>query len=553
MIKIESNTKWIFKQIKGSRLYLFILGVVVLISVFANISIAFILKMFIDVAMNTTTFTIFQVTLLSGCVLIIGGVMYVASSLIRAKVECNLEIKLRKSIMQALINGSFYQSQKYHSADVLTKLTNDVSSVSAFYPVIINEIIGGISISIFAIISLFLLNIKIALAIVIGIPIIIAVVSLFNFPIAKADKKRKQNEEKNRILMQEHINRIEIIKLYNIQEKCVSMIENLYRKTYRSKLIFSIWEGVASFLNGLISNAMLLISLGVGAYFVIIGETTVGTLVAILQLLNYIITPLSRVSNAFSQIAQAKTSAERIRDLLKIDLDQCIVDYYDEFDSLHLRNVSFAYGDKKVLNDVNISFQKNVCYCIKGENGSGKTTLIKLISELYQPDEGQVYLELKNGNKSVRSIRNHISIVPANESLFNSSIKDNVTMFSTDIDENKLNEVLRQAKLEDYISTLKDGVETILAENGKSLSSGQAQRIVLARAMYHDSEIIIFDEPTSNLDSESIDKFFEIINKIKYNRIIIIVSHSKRVIEFCDECYSIHENKCIPIPEVVYA
>lgn len=541
MSKRISNKKWIYQQTKGSRLYLFLLSIVVIISVITNLLIAYVLKLFIDAATNDTSLLLKDILILSSAVLIIGGLMYIAASAIRANIECNIELKIRTSIMDNVLNGDFYEIQKLHTGDVLTKLTNDVSAVATFYPNFVNDIIGGLSISILSVVSMFILSPKIAIAIVVIIPILIAIISLFNFPIAKADKLRKKNDEDNRIMMQEQLSKIKTIKCYSIQSRILLKLNKLYKEFKRSKVIFGIWEGFAAFSNGLIGNAMLIITLGLGSYLVYIGETTVGSLIAIVQLLNYIITPFSRISKAVSNMAQANTSADRIMEILSIKRASLYKEKLEDFNSLIIEDLSFSYEDKNVLNNINIEFRKNNAYCIIGDNGSGKSTLINLIAGLFEPKEGRIYLDSKSkgDNSTYISPQNHLSVVSSNELPFTGTIRENILLFNEDYDSDSLNHVAKMTNILDFINNLPKGFDTMILENGKTLSSGQIQRLVLSRALYYNNDIIIFDEPTSNLDIDSVDLFKSVIKEIKTNKLIIIVTHDDTIMQACDYCYKL--------------
>lgn len=544
MKKKENNLKWIFSKTKGSRVALFCLMIVTIIAVSAQVMIAYALKLFIDSATNMTELTIENVTVFFALVLVMCGFTCIAASVLRKIIEGRIIFRLRNNIMEHIMRGEYRNVQAYHSVDVLTKLTNDAEQIAGYFPKLITDIVGGIYIFLAAVISMYMLNGKIALLITIVTPLLIVCISLFNFPISKADKKKKESEEYNRIVLQEQIERVKTIKVYNIQEKCTKILEEVYHKVYKSNVTFGLWEGVAVFCNDLIGNAMLLIALGMGAVLVKKGETSVGTLIAIVQLMNYIIAPFSKVSAGCSEIAQTNNSVKRIQEIEKIEIpslepkENAII---KEIEEINIDHVSFFYDEKEVLVDVNISFKKNNIYCVIGDNGSGKTTLINLIAGLDKPQKGALSY-LCNGGKKYDGVPvEKIGFLPASEQLFSESIKNNITLFEEKVQEAEFEAAVRDSGVDKFVREFPKQYDTVLAGNGKSASSGQIQKINIARALYRNSPVIILDEPTVNLDSDSVKQLKETLHRIKENRIIIVVTHDEDFIADCDCCYHIHD------------
>lgn len=529
------NAKWIYQYTKGSRAFMLLLAVFVIIAAFCNVLIAYVLKLFIDVATGEQDVPLVNVVTLAGIVLLIGGGIHILSAVLKNTIECNIEAKLRKEIMSAVFYADYYDISRVHTGEILTRLTEDSASVARFFPCIINDVSGSLAVALLAIVYLFILNAKLTLIMFVAIPILIAVISLFNFPIAKADKLRKEAEEENRIFMQEQLASIKSIKIYQAGDQCLKILQRLYGKFSKRKIVFGMWEGFALFLNGLISNAMLLIALGVGAYFVIAGQTTVGALVAMVQLLNYIINPFGQISEAVSKLAQAGSSADRICEIL--DVSQDVREQkkaVQNFSALNMKNISFSYGEKSIMEHFSYRFCKNNIYCIVGENGSGKSTLLNIIAGLYHPKSGEITLIDDYGQEREVNIQNYIALVSADEKLFSASLKDNITFFEPEADLEKVSDVVRQVNLSEFVQMLPQKLDSYIAEGGKSLSSGQLQRIAICRTLYKDNDIIIMDEPTANLDADSIQIFLKMINVLKTNRIVIITSHDEQIIRSCD-------------------
>ena len=221
------------------------------------------------------------------------------------------------------------------------------------------------------------------------------------------------------------------------------------------------------------------------------------------------------------------------------------IEYYHEntfkrinFDNkIEFKNISFTYPKKtsKILNDVNITVYKNSFTGIFGESGSGKSTFIDLLTGLIIPNDGKIIID-ENENKIFQdSWKKNIGIVTQKIYLFEGSIKENVTIFENVniVDEKKLIDSLKAVNLSKYANS--KSLDTKIEENGINLSGGERQRIGLARCLYQNRDIIILDEPTNNLDEKSEIKFYETLKNLKSNKTILIISHKKELVNFCDE------------------
>ena len=279
---------------------------------------------------------------------------------------------------------------------------------------------------------------------------------------------------------------------------------------------------------------MLLVTLGLGTYFVLNGKATIGSLIAIVQLLNYVTAPFSNLADGMSKITQSKVSAERIKELVESNVELTEDEHRTvDVDQLIVENLGFAYGDNKILENQNIKFEKGKSYCIVGENGCGKTTLLNILSGLYKQDEGDVYI-VKNDGKIEKNTRSYVSLLSADEQIFFGSLIDNITLFSDNYDAEKIKKIEKLTKISEIADSKDQNYETQLNESGKSVSSGQAQQISLARALYYEREILLLDEPTANMDTDAVKLFVETIDKVKKDHIVIIVTHDPQVADECD-------------------
>ena len=232
-----------------------------------------------------------------------------------------------------------------------------------------------------------------------------------------------------------------------------------------------------------------------------------------------------------------KSSQSEIKDLPLISL-------------IEVENLSFTYDEREkiIFKNINFNLKKNNIYGLVGETGSGKTTLLNIISGLIRPKKGSI----KYDGFDVNKVNKNISYVSQNTYLLNTSIKMNICFGCepNEINENKLNNCIKLSKLDKMIKNLPKGLETNISELGSNFSGGQIQRLSIARALYSNSNFIIFDEPTSSLDENTSNEILKMIYSLKENKIILLISHTKKDLEICDVIFKISDNNLLKIDDI---
>jgi len=212
--------------------------------------------------------------------------------------------------------------------------------------------------------------------------------------------------------------------------------------------------------------------------------------------------------------------------------------------SINFKKICFKYdnSDKNIFIDLDLDIKKNSMIGISGVSGSGKTTFVNLITGLIKPNGGQILIdELQDINKDIPSWQSKIGYVSQSIFLFDGSIKQNIAFGAEDetIDQPKLLNAIKLSQLENFVNSLKNGVNTLIGENGAKISGGQIQRIGIARSLYRNNDILIFDESTNALDEQTERDFFKSLLNLKGSRTMIIVSHNKENLLNCDQIYNI--------------
>lgn len=259
----------------------------------------------------------------------------------------------------------------------------------------------------------------------------------------------------------------------------------------------------------------------------------------------------NRISNSRSAILFYEKKLDSIIEQLNIsktikNKEQC--EYQISFnDGLEMKDVSFKYinRDDYVIKNGQLEIKYGSFVGIVGMSGVGKTTLVDILLGLLKPQDGMVLSDGKNVDNCYYSWISNIGYIPQNIFIMNSSIKENVGfgLNNDEIDENKVIEALKKAQLFDFVMSLPNGLDTIIGEKGIGLSGGQKQRIGIARALYNDPKILIFDEATSSLDNETEREIMQSISQFHHKKTLIVISHRLSTIENCDVIYRIEDKR----------
>ena len=268
----------------------------------------------------------------------------------------------------------------------------------------------------------------------------------------------------------------------------------------------------------------------IGSFYAIKGTIAVGSFSVLVFLTQRFLWPFTRLGETIDLFERSMASTKRILELLKTKSN--IINKSNAKpinalnDSIHFKDVTFGYNDKKIFKNLNLKINKGDFIGIAGQTGSGKTTLIKLLLRFYDINEGQLLLDNNSIDSiNIESLRSKIGLVNQEIFLFDGTIKENICYPNIDIDEKLLMEVSKNSQCTEFIEKLPDGFETLIGERGQKLSVGQKQRIGIARALYKKPDILIFDEATSAVDNETEHLIQKALKEIAKNCTTIVIAH----------------------------
>lgn len=272
------------------------------------------------------------------------------------------------------------------------------------------------------------------------------------------------------------------------------------------------------------------------------GQLLAGDLLIIILLSSEFFIPLRLLGSYFHIAMNGMTASDRIFELLDSEeKEKNTKEITNELDdvSIEFEDVTFSYdGKRRVLNNINLEVNKGQLVAIVGESGSGKSTIASLILNSYSSTSGKIKVnDINIENISSDDLYKKISLVSTNSYIFNGTILDNLLMGNRNAKDEEIDDALKKSRLDEFINSLKDGVNTNVGEGGNSLSGGQKQRLSLARAILADREMIIFDEATSNIDVESEEAIWKAIYELAVNKTILVISHRLANVTKADSIY----------------
>jgi ABC-type multidrug transport system fused ATPase/permease subunit len=366
-------------------------------------------------------------------------------------------------------------------------------------------------------------------------------------------KKTEEIDRERVRVLQESFGGIKEINIYNAQNQFITLFTKLSDRVANIGFIASFFQKVPKVWFEVIIILTTFSLLFYNLFFNFNNEKILITLSIFLISSIKILPSVSAILIAMQNIKFSENSLINILNDLNADnsnlQNQQIFKNNDVVfkNEIKFFNVSFHYSNSNrlIINNCNISIKKNDFICILGETGSGKSTFVDLLTSLVSPTNGKILLDNVDISENIYSWKNKISYVPQHPFLLDASIKENIIFYSShDYSDEKFNESLYKAELNELINRLPNGADSVVGEKGARISGGEKQRISIARAIYNDSEIIIFDESTNALDSEMEKKIMNTIIKFKGIKTIIFITHKNEFLSVFDRKFKL-ENKTI--------
>lgn len=454
-------------------------------------------------------------------------------SIVQTIVSEQIARDLRAQLIDRISRQRFTFIQERTPATLLTNLTSDVDAVKSYVAQAIPSLISSVFLIIGASVLLVMTDRVLGCAIIAILPIIGVV---FYGVLRRVRKLFRVSQEAidwlNRVI-NESILGAAIIRLFNSQQIEYEKFLAANTKARDTGLMIVRYFATLIPIITFISNLGIVIILGLGGHFVIAGTMTLGSFTAFNTYLSILIFPIIIIGFMSNVIAQASASLGRIAPILTAEevADTGTIDRI-EYGDIRVEEVSLGPTEHPILRSVSCHFKPGTKNAIVGPTGAGKTQLLMVLTGLLPPRAGTaVYSGHSIESYTRRALRSYIGIVFQDSALFNTSVRENIT-FNDAVSEERLMCAIRTAELEEFISTLPEGLNTIVSERGTSLSGGQKQRIMLARALVHDPTVLLLDDFTARVDIQTEDRIIKNL-AINYPHLTLI-SVTQKILPIVD-------------------
>ncbi|HAT4000239.1 TPA: peptidase domain-containing ABC transporter [Elizabethkingia anophelis] len=454
-------------------------------------------------------------------------------------------VKQNKSFNER-INYSFFSSLLY-----LPKMFFDTRKIGDFVARlndtqriqnVIKQLITATTVDILSVFIslgfLFFYSWKLAVICLILSPIIFYIIFSFNKRIIESQQEVMQAYSQNEANYIDSIRGIEVIKNFSRQDIFLKRNQNIFG-LFQSKIYeLGRLNLRISLTSGLVLVVFLLLILAFSSYHVLNNNIKIGELMAIIGISSSLLASITNLALVSIPIQEAKVAFDRMFEYSSIKPEAIDGIALDQINSINIQGIDFRYnGRSKLLEDVSLVLEKGKITTLLGESGNGKTTLAEILQKNYKPEAGNIIIngEYNLEEISLSSWRYLIGIVPQNIQLFNGSVAQNIVL-DEQINEERLNSLVTDFGFAKFISSLPQGWGTLVGEEGINLSGGQKQLLGWMRALYHNPEFLILDEPTSSLDKETRSFIYSLISKLKSKKVIFIISH------YIEDLHNISDN-----------
>jgi putative multidrug export ATP-binding/permease protein ygaD len=395
-------------------------------------------------------------------------------------------------------------------------------------------------------VALFYMNWKLSILVVMIIPIKFFLNSQFKKSTYQCSLELKKNNE-NYNFWFEDVTKGDIdIRLYNLKDIILGEYKKLNRNnifTFRKKkLLYKSYNCIVDCVEKISVYLIYVIA----SYDMLNGGMSVGEIISFVGFSSYLLSPVDVLLHFIMLIKDVEPSMESYERFMNYELEDVVRDEVIEIDEIRkikFKNVSFRIEGTNVLDDLNFEINRGDKVAFIGDNGSGKTSCVNLITRLYEKSSGKIFInDIEIEKIDIRKYRKSISAVCQHVYLFNKTIIENITLDSKSDFNDKII-FLENCNLFKFVHRLPDGWETQVGSSGNKLSGGEKQKIALGRVLNRNTSVIILDEPTSAYDKESVEDFNKWLFKEFSDKIVIIVTHDKRVLDFVNKIFEFKNGK----------
>jgi ATP-binding cassette, subfamily B, bacterial len=537
----------------GEKLRLILATISIIINSIANIITPLVLGFTIDrfiVQKNLAGIT--QYSLLLVLLYVIIAITGYFQTKTMGTIGQNILYKLRNSLFHKIqsLPLAFFNQNKL--GDLISRINNDTDKLNQFFSQSLNQFIGNIFIIIGVGIFIFFINPRLAFITIIS-AVILLIITYFLSPwIHKRNRLSLQSLGNLSAEIQESLNNFKVIVSFDRRDYFRDNFNKANSENFSASVKSGIANNITAPLYDLSGNIASLLVLAFGITMILNGQLTIGLLVSFLSYTDKFYSPLRQMAAIWSNAQASLAAWNRVLEILNLESDLLVLPHRKTETTKHImqfRHVSFGYTKKKILHDVNFTFDKGKTYAIVGPTGGGKSTTASLMSRLFDPQRGEVLFE----GRDIRTFEPYqlakkIGFILQDQFLFTGTVGENIAYGNPDFAEyrkDKLEKVIEDLKLCDLVDKFEKGLNTEITPTTELISLGQKQLISFMRAIIRNPELLIMDEATANIDTITETLLQQIIDKLPPSTTKVIIAHRFNTIKKADEIYFVNSGQVI--------
>ena len=490
-----------------------------------NIAFAYSIKIIIDSGISQNREALTQAILIGAIVIFIYASLNFISLRLRNKLVRQIMSRYKNKVFKSILDRDYREFSKEKSGKFISILTENMKKIEQDYLHQYFNISKNISLMIFSLVAMFIGNWFLTLLVIIASIIPMMISGFIGQKSASLQNSSMIADQKYLAKVKDILAGFLVIKSFNVKEAICEDYSHESEKFDEINFIKGKFDVLANVISQLSGMIVFLVAFGGGMYLIFGGHTTIGSVTAIVQLVNFVVMPLNEIGMGMSKFreGQATLDAFEVKDVIELQTGKT-KEYFD--DVISFSNVDFSYpnAEEKIFNNLSLQIKKGEKIAIVGMSGSGKSTFLNLLLRFYDVTSGYISIDNQNLQAiSAESLYNLMTIVQQDVYIFDDTLKANITL-SQSFTEDDIKKAVQQSGLESYILENELGLQTLCGENGSNLSGGERQRVSIARALIRKTPILLLDEATSSLDNKVTTEIENSILEIQ-DLTVLVVTH----------------------------
>lgn len=548
---IEVLVRLLLMSKKYSAWFIF-LCVVALLHSGVSLLIVEVYKRMVNSAIQMNVVQLLDTLKLAGVIIVSLVVLNFINVYVSGQLHNRSTLRLQSFYLNKVLRLRWSEINLFHSSDLINRISESTDEAQSAINEKLIKILGDITLVCFMIIYLVFISWKVTLGLAIISLLIPILLSKVSHQLRQIYDKQQQIRSDRDSVIQNAIQGAEIVRSLSIHKKIEAVYTDIYKRVIEYSKKALILEGIIRQVNYIIPFICLVFVLGYGGYLSIHGAMDLGSLVAFVVAIDWIINPLTGLANSWVDFQKAISNGKRIFDLEKLSNEDDLSNssssevltknsnYFIGDYEICFKNVSYGYNsDRNVIENIDFFIKSGTITGIIGESGCGKSTLLKMCSRLLEPSQGKItYNNMDISEIPVDLWRSSIAYISQNTFLFTGTIFENIRIGKYEASDEEVIEAAKKANIHEVIMEKENGYYTSIGNNGSIFSGGERQRLSLARAFLKNPDLLILDEPTASLDKVNEEIIMDSLNVLMRGKTVIVVTHDLSIIENANYIWS---------------